>query len=113
MHEGVQPAEPPTTARPGRRYRWYVLPRTMCAPSARSAGVTLFTAPGVPTGWKVGVSRTPWAVVKRPRRARPSSARSWNWSTAGDFRPRGRRCHPTPNLRGQKASPTARSMASP
>ena len=45
----------------------------ICAPaSSRSRRVTAFTAAGVPTGMKAGVSTTPWGVVRRPARARPS-----------------------------------------
>src|SRR5262245_27037048 len=39
---------------------------------SRSRWVIALTAPCVPIGMKTGVSTVPWAVVMRPRRARPS-----------------------------------------
>src|SRR5881628_157286 len=51
----------------------------MRAPAAsRSSGVSALTVACVPTGMKTGVSTTPWAVVRRPRRAAPSVASRWN-----------------------------------
>src|SRR5436190_6121118 len=44
--------------------------------SVRSRLVNALTAPCVPTGMNTGVSTDPWAVVSRPRRARPSRASS-------------------------------------
>ena len=38
----------------------------------RSPGVNAFTVAWVPTGMNWGVSIVPWAVVIRPRRARPT-----------------------------------------
>src|SRR5690348_2135673 len=60
---------------PGRRCRWYVLPRMISAPtSSRSRCVSAFTAPRVPTGMKHGVCTSPCGVVNTPRRAAPSVA---------------------------------------
>ena len=46
---------------PGRRYRWYVFPKMICAlvSSFSSVICTPFTVPCVPTGIKIGVSITP------------------------------------------------------
>src|SRR4051794_28904022 len=52
------------------------------APSS-SSGVTPLTAPSVPTGMNAGVSTTPCAVVRRPRRAAPSVARTSNRRSMG------------------------------
>ena len=55
---------------PGRRYRWYVFARMICASiSRRSRAESPFTLASVPTGIKMGVSTTPCAVWSLPRRA--------------------------------------------
>src|SRR5512137_1689234 len=55
----------------------------MAAPSStRSRGESVFTLPAVPTGMNTGVSMIPRGVSRRPRRAAPSSARSWKRITA-------------------------------
>ena len=53
---------------PGRRYKWYVFPKMICAliSSSNSVMWTPLTVPCVPTGIKIGVSITPWSVVIRP-----------------------------------------------
>src|SRR4051812_33631341 len=64
-----------TSSSPGRKCRWYALPRMIWAPSARtSSGVTLFTVAFVPTGMKTGVCTSPCAVRSTPARAAPSVA---------------------------------------
>src|SRR5258708_20680582 len=58
---------------PGRRCRWYVLPRMISAPaSSTSRNVIALTAPRVPTGMNAGVCTAPCGVVRTPRRAFPS-----------------------------------------
>jgi len=59
------------TSSPGRRKRWYVLPRIIWAPTSAVSvrGETAFTLPRVPTGMKTGVSTEPWAVSSWPARA--------------------------------------------
>src|SRR5437764_7727002 len=70
-----------TRSGPGRTSKWYVLLSTIWAPAARrSSGLRLFTAARVPTGMKAGVSTTPCAVTRRPRRAAPSLATTSNAS---------------------------------
>ena len=50
-----------------------MLLRRICAPTAsRSRCINALTAPCVPTGMNAGVSTSPCAVVRTPRRARPS-----------------------------------------
>ena len=72
----VNPWSPPWAAMvsgPGLSQRWYVLPRTICAPVlATSSTVSVFTLPCVPTGMKVGSSTTAFGVVSMLRRAWPS-----------------------------------------
>ena len=59
-----------TSSVPGRKYRWYVFARMICACISRRSRVeSPFTLARVPTGIKIGVSTTPWAVWSRPRRA--------------------------------------------
>ena len=55
----------------GRKYKWYVLARIICAlmSSLSCAGVTALTVASVPTGIKIGVWMSPWSVCKTPRRA--------------------------------------------
>ena len=64
---------PPASAMslvPGRKYRWYVFARMICACISRRSRVERpFTLARVPTGIKIGVSMSPWAVRMRPRRA--------------------------------------------
>ena len=63
------------TSSPGRRCRWYVLPRITWAPSARtSSGCSALTLAFVPTGMNAGVGISPWAVRITPARAAPSVA---------------------------------------
>ena len=62
----------------GRRFRWYVFPRIICAPAARrSPGVSAFTVAWVPTGMNWGVSTTRGqSRCGRGGRGRRRSARS-------------------------------------
>src|SRR5262245_16558311 len=63
------------TSSPGRKWRWYVLPRTISAPSERtSSGSSILTVAFVPTGMNAGVRTSPWAVWRTPARASPSEA---------------------------------------
>src|SRR5450759_704178 len=58
---------------PGRRCRWYVLPRMISAPaSSTSRWVIPLTAPRVPTGMNAGVWTVPCGVTSTPRLAEPS-----------------------------------------
>jgi hypothetical protein len=55
------------------RYKWYVLPRIICAPAAiSSSGDKDLTEPLVPTGINTGVSTTPCSVRITPDLARDS-----------------------------------------
>ena len=80
--QDMNACRPPSSAissSPGRKCRWYVLPRTICAPSARSSsGSTVLTVPFVPTGMNAGVGTSPCAVCRMPARASPSCASSVN-----------------------------------
>src|SRR5688500_11405574 len=59
-----------TTLSPGRSIKWYVLARMICEPVAATwSGRTPLMVPCVPTGMKAGVSKEPWRVWTRPRRA--------------------------------------------
>ena len=74
-HERWRPPASRTSSAPGRKYRWYVLPRMISAPSSSSSsGVIALTVPCVPTGMKTGVSTSPCGVYKRPRRAAVSAS---------------------------------------
>src|SRR5580704_11309735 len=64
---------------PGRRNRWYVLPRIIFASrsSSNSRGRIPFTVACVPTGMKTGVSTSPCAVWRMPARAPVTGHTAW------------------------------------
>src|SRR5215207_2783260 len=74
----MKACSPPSSAissSPGRKWRWYVLPSRMSAPSARtSSGCSVFTEAFVPTGMNAGVGTSPCAVWRTAARAAPSVA---------------------------------------
>jgi len=86
-----RPSAPSITFRPGRRKRWYVLPRIICAPMSdvSTRGETAFTLPLVPTGMNTGVSTVPCAVRSRPARA-SEEASVWSSVNVTGRRRRGR-----------------------
>ena len=79
----LNPCSPPAfrrMSRPGRRYRWYVLPSIIWAftSSRSSAKCTPLTAPHVPTGMNMGVCIFPCAVVISPARAGEYASVCWS-----------------------------------
>src|SRR5918995_6187602 len=80
--KACSPPSSAITSSPGRKWRWYVFPRTICDPMARSSsGSRLFTVPFVPTGMKAGVRTSPCTVRRMPARAAPSVAVTSKWLT--------------------------------
>lgn len=77
------------------------------------------TVAWVPTGMKIGVSMSPWGVVKEPRRAAPSCFSNRNWIAAKDACTQGRTPQPgagkssRPPLRGLVPAFQKMNIASP
>ena len=86
----LNPCRPPAfrrMSRPGRRYRWYVLPSIIWAftSSRSSAKCTPLTAPHVPTGMNIGVCIFPCAVVISPARAEEYASVCWSMKSTFFF----------------------------